>query len=341
MSLRKRHKVLVLFDTAGTPPEDQDFSEEFGTEEWKTEAQVISTLKKTGHDVRTLGIYGELGLLYKTLKDDRPDIVFNLTEHFGGKGHLDKAVVGIFEMMGIPYTGCGYAGLMLCRHKELSKKLLSFHKIKNPPFAYIKRGEKFRGNGLRLPCIVKKASDDASVGISQASLVETKDELKERVGFVHEKLMDDALVERFIPGRELYVSVLGNRRHKVFPIRELVFGRLPDKEQAFATYKTKWDMRYRERWGIENVFPGDLPKETGEKIAGVCRRICRILKIDGYARIDLRLTPHGELVFIEANPNPFLASDEDFGESAKAAGIPFGELLGKIMNLGFRRERVA
>lgn len=340
INMTKSFKILVLFDTAGTPPKDQDFTAEFKTEEWKTEAQIVRTLKKMGHDVATLGIYEEIDLLYNTIKDLQPDIVFNLTEHFGGKGYLDKAVVGLFEMMGVKYTGCGSQGLMLCRHKAVSKKLLSFHRIKNPPFAFVRRGVRPRvPERLKLPCIVKKANDDASAGISQASYVETGDALLERINFVHKKLKDDALVERFVPGRELYVSILGNKRLQVFPIREMVFGKLADEDgnHAFATYKTKWDEKYRERMKIKNVFAADISKEVEKKIVHFCKRACKILKIDGYARMDLRLTEHDEVVFIEANPNPFLAEDEDFAESAKKAGLEYLKLLEKIINLGFSR----
>lgn len=338
MSVRRHHKILVLFDTAGTPPVDQDFSRELKTEEWKTEADIIRVLRCLGHDVHTLGIYEEIDILYETIKKLVPDIVFNLTEHFGGKGHLDKAVVGLFEMMGVPYTGCGPAGLMLARHKELSKKLLTYHRIKNPPFALIRRGENPKmPEKVKFPCIVKKASDDASTGISQASYAESEDAVLERVRFVHEKLRDDALVEKFIPGRELYVSMLGNKRLQVFPVREMTFGRHLGGENAFATYKTKWDEKYRERWGIKNVFARDLSPEVEKKIRHICRRAYKILRMDGYARIDLRLSPHNEVVFIEANPNPFLAEDEDFAESAGKAGLAFDALIQKILNLGLSR----
>lgn len=337
MSVKNKLKVLVVFDTAGTPPADQNFSEEFKTYEWKTEAEVVRVLKKMGHEVHMVGIYEEMDILYEKIKEVGPDVIFNLMEHFAGNRRLDQAVVGLYEMMRIPYTGCGSVGLMICRNKGLSKKLLTFHRIKNPPFAVIRKRENFVvPKRIKLPCIVKMANDDASEGISQASLVETYESLKERIKFIHENFNDDALVERFIPGRELYVSAMGNKRIKVFPVREMVFKKVPNGDLAFATYKTKWDEEYRERWGIANVF-ADLPKEIEENIFHLCKRIYRILRIDGYVRIDLRLTPHNEIVFIEANPNPFLAPDEDFAISAKKANFEFGRLIEKIINLGLIR----
>ena len=341
MATKTPLKVLVLFDTAGTPPADQNFSEEFKTEEWKTEAQIIRTLKRLGHDVHYLGIYEEIDLLYNTLKKTAPDIVFNLTEHFGGKGYLDRAVVDLLEMMNIPYTGCSSAGLMICRHKGLCKKLLTFHRIKNPPFSLMSRNKKKLKipERLKLPCIVKVANDDASVGISQASYVETGEALFERVKFIHQKFNDDALVERFVPGRELYVSLLGNRRIKMFPVREMVFGELPEGSQQIATYKTKWDEKYRKRYSIKNTFAKEISPELEKRIFNICKRAYKILKIDGYARIDLRLTEHEEIVFIEANPNPFLAEDEDFAQSAKKADIGFDDLIQKILKLGLNRAR--
>jgi D-alanine-D-alanine ligase len=140
------------------------------------------------------------------------------------------------------------------------------------------------------------------------------------VTFIHEKYNSDAIAEEYIDGRELYVSLMGNVRLSVFPVREMIFREVPPDEPKIATYKAKWDEEYRKRWGLENHFAEDLDPALVTNIQEKCKEIYRLLTIDGYARIDLRLTPENKLYFIEANPNPILADDEDFALAAGKAG---------------------
>src|SRR5207247_3077130 len=172
---------------------------------------------------------------------------------------------------------------------------------------------------LKFPILVKPVKEEASYGISQASFVETDDDFRERVGFIHEKYNSDAIAEEYIEGRELYVSLMGNVKLTVFPIRELVFREVPPNEPKIATYKAKWDEEYRKRWGLENKFAEGLDPSLVTQIQQTCKRIYHLLTIDGYARLDLRVTPNNEVHFIEANPNPILAADEDFAQSAAKA----------------------
>jgi D-alanine-D-alanine ligase and related ATP-grasp enzymes len=153
---------------------------------------------------------------------------------------------------------------------------------------------------------VKPVKEEASYGISQASFVETDEQFRERVAFVHEKYASDAIAEEYIEGRELYVGLMGNVRLTVFPIRELVFREVPPNEPKIATYKAKWDEEYRKRWG-QNQFAEGLDPALVAHIEDTCKRIYRLLTIDGYARIDLRLSADKKVYFIEANPNPILA----------------------------------
>jgi D-alanine-D-alanine ligase len=169
--------------------------------------------------------------------------------------------------------------------------------------------------------------------------VETDEQLVERVAFIHEKFQQDAIVEEYIHGRELYVSVLGNDRLQVFPIREMLFQEIPPDEPRFASFKAKWDEDYRKRWGIRNCFATDLDAALVKKIERVCKRIYRLLALTGYARIDLRLTADGQIVFIEANPNPMLAADEDFAQSAAKAGLAFPQLVEKLLALAKITQR--
>jgi len=181
--------------------------------------------------------------------------------------------------------------------------------------------------------------EEASYGISQNSFVENDEEFRDRVAFVHEKYESAAIAEEYIDGRELYVSIMGNVRLTVFPFRELVFKQVPANEPKIATYKAKWDEEYRKRWGLENIYANGLDGTIVSRIEETCKRIYRLLTIDGYARIDLRLTGDNELYFIEANPNPHLAEDEDFAMSANKAGLKYPELIDRIVRQGMKTFR--
>lgn len=333
----KKLKVLVLFDSAGSPPEDQDFTEEFKMEDWSAESAVCETLAKLGHEVRTLGVYDDIRLLFNEVEENRPDVVFNLTELFLGKAYFDRNIPSVLELLEIPYTGCDPVSLMVCNNKAMTKKILAYHKIKIPGFHIFQKGKRiWHPKRLKFPLIVKPLKEEASTGIAQASFVENGKDLFERIAFIHEKFNMGALAEEYIDGRELYVSVLGKGRIKLFPAREMKFTDVPEDEPKLATYKAKWDKKYRKKWGIKNEFAGRLPNGATEKINSICKRAYRALLIDSYGRFDLRLTPEGEVYVIEANANPALSKEDEFAESAAKAGLGYDKLMEKILKLAFK-----
>jgi D-alanine-D-alanine ligase len=243
-------------------------------------------------------------------------------------------------MHGLAFTGCGSTGLTLCKQKGISKKILGYHRIHVPEFAVFPRGKRTaRPKRLKFPILVKPLKEEASYGISQASFVETDEQFKERVQFIHEKHDQDVIAEEYIEGREFYVSILGNHRLQVFPIRELVFKEVPPDEPKIATFKAKWDEEYRKRWGLQNRFAEELDAALVRNIEQTCKRIYHLLTIDGYARLDLRVTPKNEVYFIEANPNPILAAGEDFAQSAAKANLSYPQLIDRIVRLGLNTER--
>lgn len=334
MRTKKRYKVLVLFDSAGTPPEDQDFSKDFATDDFAAEAHVIDALKKLGHEVRILGIWDEAAPIIDELKANPPDVVFNLTEHFNEVSAYDRNVAGLLEMLGVPYTGSSPTGLTLCKNKGMAKELLAYHKIRVPNFAVYSPGAAIkRPNRLKFPLFIKPAEDEASYGISLDSFVEDDTAFEERIRFIHERMNQPALAEEFIEGREIYVSLLGNERLQVLPFREVVFTEFPEGKPRFSTFKAKWDDAYRKRWGIQNVFAEPFADGTSQRIARICKAVYRALRIRGYGRIDLRVTPAEEVVVLEANPNPNLDPDDEFAQSAMKAGISYPRLVQRILKL--------
>jgi len=335
---KKRHKVLVLFDTAGTPPADQDFTKEMKTDDWAAEAHVIDALKKLGHEVRTIGVWDEPGMIIDEIKANPPDIVFNLTEHFNAVSAYDRNVAGLLEMMGVPYTGSSPTGLTLCKNKGMAKELLAYHKIRVPNFAIFSPGATIKKPPhLNFPLFIKPAEEEASYGISQDSFVETDEAFEERIRFIHERMNQTALAEEYIAGREIYVSLIGNERLRVFPLREVIFTEVPEDQPKFSTFKAKWDDAYRKRWGIQNVFAEPFPDGVVQRMSRMCKAVYRALRIRGYGRIDLRVTPEGEIVILEANPNPNLDRDDEFAQSAMKAGLNYERMIQRILRLALSR----
>ena len=328
-------RVLVLVHESLVPPDTIEGLTDKEMADWKMEYDVCATLTNLGHDVRPIGLRDDLTILRQEIMDWKPHIAFNLLEEFHSVATYDQHVVSYLELMRQPYTGCNPRGLMLSHDKTLCKKILHYHRIPTPRFALFPLNKTFKpASKLNFPLFVKSATEDASFGISQASVVYNPEELRERVRFVHEQTQSDALVEEYIEGRELYVGVMGNQRLQTFPIWELSFGKLPEGIARIATRKVKWDHRYQEKHGIDTGPAKNLPPGSESKIIRLCKRIYRLLYLSGYARMDLRITDDGRIYVLEANANPNLSYGEDFAESAEKVGLKYPELLNRIINIG-------
>ncbi|HRK60968.1 MAG TPA: hypothetical protein PLY88_00280 [Candidatus Omnitrophota bacterium] len=332
-------RVLVAFNTTSAYPHDYDFTEELKLTDWQTEADVLAALRSLEYPCETVGIYDDMSVLQKKIESFRPTVIFNLIERFKNDAAHEADAVSYLKLLGIPFTGCGPTAITFCKDKGLAKQILSHHRIRVPQFVILPFKKKVHlPKRFPFPVFVKPLKEEASVGISQASLVETETQFKERVQFLHDTLNQDVIAEQYIAGREIYVGVMGSKRLEVFPFREMVFSRVDDEDPKIATYKAKWDEAYRKKWGIKNKFADDLPKELEDKIKSFSKRICRALSIRGAVRLDLRLMPDGKVYFIEANPNPMLAKDEDFALSALKAGWSYPELIQRLINLALAEE---
>ncbi|MEZ6074714.1 MAG: D-alanine--D-alanine ligase [Pirellulaceae bacterium] len=317
------------------PPDSMEGSSDKEIDEWKTEYDVITTLREMGHHVEVLGLSDDLTPLRNAIVRTKPHVAFNLLEEFHGVVTYDHAIVSYLELMRQPYTGCNPRGLMISKDKALSKKILSYHRIPSPKFAVFPLGRKVvRPKKLGFPIFVKSVIDDASLGISQASVVHDDKELAERVAFIHEHTQADALAEEFIEGRELYVGVVGNDRLQTFPVWELLFTK--SDAPIIATRKVKWDRNYQEKLGVETSEAKNLSPQFERQIARICKKVYQALDMSGFARMDLRLRADGRVYVLEANANPNLAFGEDFAESAEKIGISYEDLLSKIVALGMR-----
>jgi D-alanine-D-alanine ligase len=336
--MKRKLRVVVLMHPAMVPPDSLEGYSEQQVYEWKTEYDVVSTLRELGHEVRPLGVADELGPIRHVIEDWKPDIVFNLLEEFLGRQDFDHHVVSFLELMQVPYTGCHPRGLMLARDKALSKKLLAYHHLLVPKFAVFPRGRRVhRPKGLEFPLIVKSLVHESSLGISQASIVDSDEKLRERVNFIHQRHTSDAIAEQYIDGREFYVGIVGNVRFEILPVWELLFENMPPGSVSIATAHVKHNTDYQQRRGIYQQAAGDLTDALREHIVRTSRRIARILDLDGYNRIDYRLSAEGKLYFLEANPNPDIARSEEFASAAEESGKHFPDLIQRILVLGLQR----
>ncbi len=298
-------------------------------------------MRGSGHEVRPLGVQNELQPIRDAVEDWKPDVVFNLLEEFHGETAYDQNVASYLELLRIPYTGCNPRGLMLARGKDLSKQLLAYHRIPVPAFAvFPMRRKVIRPKRLAYPLIVKSLSKDASRGIAQASVVNADDKLVERVQFIHERIGTAAIAEQYIEGREIYVGVLGSDRLRVLPVWELEFGSIGRRSRPIATERIKHNTDYQERRGVVQGPAENLAPELAAYIRRLAKRICRTLELDGYARIDFRLSAEGVPYFLEANPNPEIARNQEFAEAAAHDGLPYPDLINRILALAIRRAKV-
>jgi D-alanine-D-alanine ligase len=327
-------KILLLFDVACPVSPDVVYTEEmFVQEEKPAEANILKSLQTLGHEVQTLAVFDSVQDVVNRITSFAPDLVFNQCESFRYDRALEPNIAALLDLMKVRYTGSGQEGLLLCKDKALAREVLSHHRVRAPRFLVSHMKSPLRRlHRFGYPAFVKPVGLDSSDGIAKASFVRDEKEAVERLRFLHNKFNSDAMIEEYVDGREIYVSVLGNRRRQVFPPREIFFGGMPDDEPKFATSHVKWNEAYRTKWGISNGPAAPLPEEVDRELRKIARNAYSWLRIRGFGRIDFRLSSRNEIFVIEANPNPALAPEDDFAESANAAGLSYGQMIQEIVN---------
>jgi D-alanine-D-alanine ligase len=330
-----RHRRIVLACHEDlVPPESLDGMSDKQVMAFRTEYDVATALAALGHDVQVLGVSHDLTPIRECVAEFRPHLIFNLRLVFRDVGTFMIHVVSYFELLGVRYSGCNPQGQTIARTKALAKKILRYHRIPTPAVHVFRRGRSARPpQGLAYPMIVKSVDEDASWGVSQASVVRDEEALRERVEFVHRNVGTHAIAEQYVEGRELTIGVLGNQRLETLPVWEMKFSKLPEGSLPIATERAKWSTEYQERVGID-TGPAQLDAAVADRIQRLARRTYRALELSGYARLDLRLAEDGRVYGIEANPNPELALEDASAESARASGVDNAALIQRIVNLG-------
>ena len=346
----KKIKVLVLYNEAHPefyhkptePAPELDFKPYFEVDSLTPmeEYEIIAKkLKRVGFDAYTLNLKDDIFSLLDLVKQNSPDVIFNFAEIYKEQPRLEMNLVGLYELIGIPYTGASALTLANCQSKFLTKKLLNFHGIKTAKFQLFEYiPEEFKLE-TKFPVIVKPAYEDASVGIENESIVYNGNALRKRLEFVFSQFNQPALIEEFIEGREFNVSVTGDLKPKVLPISEIDFSRMPDHLHNIVSYQAKWDPHHESYHKTIPICPANISKDLEEKIKHTAIAAFKIMGTRDYARVDMRVTSDEEVYVLEVNPNPDLTEGAGFMRSAHAAGLSYSQALKRIVMLAYERGK--
>jgi D-alanine-D-alanine ligase len=321
---------------AALPEPKVDLSEMGVVEEME---DIKAALNSLGYRSSILNVDSDVFRLIDFLKEDKPDVIFNLVECVENEAIQEMNVAGVYELLKIPYTGAGPLGLGIALNKPLVKQLLTYHGILTPKFQVFKYTERvIPREDMKYPFIVKPSREDASVGISDDSVVYTFNELKKRVKYIFQEFDQPALVEEYIEGRELNVALLGSKKPVVLPISEIDFSGLTKGMHKIVSYDAKWMHGTVAYEGTKGVCPAKLPAETEAKMKDIALRCFRIVGCRDYARVDFRLNADGEPYVLEVNPNPDISDDAGFARSARTYGLTFAQTIGKIVESALERS---
>ncbi|HMH84718.1 MAG TPA: ATP-grasp domain-containing protein [Gemmatimonadaceae bacterium] len=303
--------------------------------------QLEAALAENGHTTRRLAVDDAVQPLIDELTEEQPELVFNLAESFRGKSALESNVAALLNLLDLRYTGSSPAGLILAGDKTLTKKVLAFHGIQSAKFATMYRGQVDWSGDIKFPLLVKPPQEDASLGITQKSVVNDVKELLDVISSTQQEYQSPVLVEEFIDGREFYVGVIGNSKVEALPIIELDFSKFPAGLPKIASWEAKWgddgDEKGAQFEGTKSIFPTDLSEELTNKIQQVAIDSFQALRLRDYARVDLRVTAAEEVYVIEANPNCYLEQNSEFARSAQKAGLEYPALISRIVELASAR----
>ncbi|MEX2179122.1 MAG: ATP-grasp domain-containing protein [Gemmatimonadaceae bacterium] len=310
-------------------------------------ADVGGALEVLGHTASRIAVDADVTPVVDALRKAQPELVFNLTESFAGISSLDSNVAALLNLLDLRYTGSSPSGLMIAGDKSLTKKVLRFHGIRTPEFATVYRGSVDWAGDIRFPVIVKPPQEDASIGITGASVVRDLKELFERIDALQSEFHQPVLVEEYVEGREFYVGVLGNAQPEALPVMEMDFSGLPAGATRIASWEAKWGVdgtgteaeaaQSVEFAGTKSVIPTDLDDDAIERMQATAVDVFDALRLRDYARVDLRVTEAGEIFVIEVNPNCYLERNAEFARAAVESGMTYHALIARIIELASAR----
>src|SRR6266550_1963003 len=334
-------KVAVLYDIWGEEEAPEADAAETGRKRKVKEdrEEIFDALSKLGHEPSYYVLDGRPQSLYGLGKCGA-GLVFNLTESYAGDDTKEMNVAAYMDLLGLPYTGAGPHAHFLAQDKATAKKMFHFHEIRTPYFATAYRGNIDHAHDVKFPLIVKPQLEDGSIGIDAEAVVNSVKELMERVEYVQNEFDSPALIEEDIEGREIYAAILGSyEKTEVLPLVELDLSKLPEGTPKIASYDVKFETGSRAYKVTKSKIAEDLDEPTVQKLSDTALAAYRAVKLRDYGRIDMRLTPEGEVYVIEANPNPWLSSRHEFAMAAKKSGRSYTQLIGEIVDMALERTR--
>jgi len=349
MALRKKTTVAVVYNHSGddiyekirdVDPDSLGFKPEYNinvatvTEEYEAIADALS---EQGYKVQLVNINENVQVLIDLLSTNPPDVVFNLIEYYRDDPALEHLVAGLFSIYGVRFTGSGPFTLALCQRKGMTKQLLLANNVPTPRYKLLTEPKLAGRHGLHYPMIVKPAREDASSGVEKESVVYNLDQLTERVKKTFNEYDPPILVEEFIEGRELHISVLGNDPPEVLPIIEFDFSELSSDHPKIISYDAKWNPLEESFHRVHALCPAKLTKRLEKKVIAAALEAYKVTGCTDYARLDIRIREDKKVFVLEVNPNPDLTEGVSFMDSAEHFGLSFGETLAKIVECALSR----
>ncbi len=342
-------KVAVVYNEPEPEMYIKTEDEEVKEPEFKTYFEVDKTtpmeefdyiakkLENVGFRTYTLNIKDSLDLMLSNFKKEKPDVIFNFVEIYKDNSRLEMNIVGLYELLGIPYTGAPSMALANCQNKTLAKRLLKSGGIRIPQFFIVSTKSARYSHKLNYPLLVKPAFEDASVGIENESIVYNSKKLRERIEYILEHFQQPALVEEFIQGRELNLAVMGDKRLRVLPISEIDFTAMPDHLHNIVSYQAKWDPHHESYHKTIPICPAPLPKKIEKKAKEIALKAFKVMGCRDYARVDIRLAKDKKLYVLEVNPNPDITEGAGFMRSAEYSGMTYAQALKRIVKYALVR----
>lgn len=300
--------------------------------------EIAIALRGKGHIAEIFNIKDDLDGMMDKIENFKPDVIFNLVEIFKFIPKLESNVAGVLSLLKIPYTGATPRVLNNCQDKILVKKILSDNGIHTANYAVADTPISLEDTGLKLPVILKPAYEDSSVGIENASVIREPEKFSPRLEYMLNRFSQPIIIEEFIEGRELNVAIFGYPRLHALPISEIDFSAMPPYLENIVSYEAKWDEEHEAYHKSIGVCPANLPISVERRAKIIALKAGRLMGIEDYARVDMRLTPDGELFVLEVNPNPDLTEGAGFMRSAHAADYSFADALDLIVRLALRKS---
>ena len=344
--MKTEAKILICYNSPvsifsvynGKPADESSNNKDLSEHSFASNMlEIENQLKIFFTDVKSLPVDKNVNRTINEITSFNPDAILNFVESVEGITYYEYCIAGLYELLGHQYTGNIPSTLGNCLNKNRAKEILYSNGIKTPRAITLRPKEKFTKKDVNLtyPLILKLVDEDASIGISENSVVNNYKELRKHFTFLTETYKKNLIVEEYIVGRELNCAILGD---KVLPISEIDFAGLPEGLPKIVTYDGKWIEGSTYYNHTKPICPANIDSDIKKKVEEIAINAYKVLNCRDYARVDVRLSNDGTPYVIEINPNPDVSSDSGFARAAEASGKSYSELLFAITSFALQRK---